>query len=79
MLKNRAEIEASFSFAQSLGHEITDIEDDCISIDANDEADNISDLTNDPSEHQTDTVSPDETLKNNGEKFKETEAICEAI
>ena len=65
--------------AQTTGRAISDVEDDCISINANDEQDNLSDLLHDPSQHQSDTVSPDETLKSLGEKFDETEATCEAI
>ena len=52
--------------AQTTGRAISDVEDDCISINAGQlmqEQDNLSDLLHDPSQHQSDTISPNETLK----------------
>jgi hypothetical protein len=65
----------SHKTAQTTGREISDVEDDCISVYANDDQDNISVLIQDNAE-ETDTVSPDDTLKCLGEKFEEIEATC---
>ena len=68
--------------AKSTGRAGSYVEDrlnNCIIMDANDEQDNISDFLYDPSQHGTDTVSPDETIISLKEKFDETKLTCEAI
>ena len=65
----------SHKTAQTTGRKISDDEDDCISVYANDDQDNKPVLIQDNAE-ETDTISLDDTLKCLGEKFEEIEATC---
>ena len=60
--------------APTTGCASSDVEDDCLSINAHDEQDNKSDLIHHPSQHQADTGLP---MRHS--KVYEIKATCEAI